>query len=364
LSVGRDVFISQHIGDLETAESYETFQTVIRSLTSLYRTDPAEILCDLHPDYLSTQYAGETGKIRRPVQHHVAHMAACMADNELDGEALGVSWDGAGYGTDGTVWGGEFFHAAEGAFRRIASLRRFRLPGNAAAVREPRRAALGLLFEILGEPLFGLEALPPVASFPVDERGLIGRMIRGGLNAPETSSAGRLFDAVASILGLRQVNRFEGQAAMELEFSLEGFRTDERYPFRVERAGGTIGKSEAPSRLDWEPMVRGILRDVGSGTPCGLISARFHNTLAEMILAMADQSRLEKVVLSGGCFQNLYLLERTVGRLESSGFRPYWHQRVPTNDGGIALGQIAAVNAVQAAAGSDGRPGRRREAAP
>jgi hydrogenase maturation protein HypF len=345
LSVGRDVVVGPHIGDLDTAESHEAFQEGISALTTLYHADPPEVVCDMHPDYWSTRYVESTGKIRRQVQHHVAHVAACMADNGLDGPLLGVAWDGTGFGTDGTVWGGEFILADGGSFTRIASLRRFRLPGNEAAVREPRRAALGVLFETLGESLFQREELPPVHAFSPGDRDLLGRMIRSGWNSPETSSAGRLFDAVASIAGIRQENRFEGQAAMELEFAREGFRTEDGYPFIGCPKAGPSGGSGTPWRLDWRPMVRAIVRDATAGVPVGIISAKFHNTLAELILDVAVRARMERVVLTGGCFQNMVLLERTVGVLERAGFRPYWHRRIPTNDGGIALGQAAAAAA-------------------
>jgi hydrogenase maturation protein HypF len=260
-----------------------------------------------------------------------------MAENELDGPVLGVSWDGTGYGDDGTIWGGEFFMTDAAMFRRVASFRNFQLPGGAAAIREPRRAAGGLLFEIMDDRLFDRDDLSLFQSFGPSERKVLRTMLTRGIHSPRTSSVGRLFDAVASIVGLRQQASFEGQAATELEFAIGGVRTDEGYPFQISNLGFQTGER---LNIDWEPMVSGILDDLKRDVPVGWISARFHNTLAEIIVEVAERLGEERVVLSGGCFQNKYLTERAVHRLESAGFRPYWHQRVPPNDGGIALGQL------------------------
>jgi len=335
------VFISQHIGDLETKEAFAAFLRVAEDLSRLYHTVPEQIAADMHPDYLSTRYAQTLGKPALQVQHHYAHVAACMAENELRGPVLGVSWDGAGYGTDGTIWGGEFLQANETSFVRLARFRHFRLPGAERAVREPRRTALGVLYEILAEQVFDMRDLPPIQSFGENECALLRQMLVRNLNSPVTSSAGRLFDAVASLAGLRQTIRFEGQAAMELEFALPRHPADERYPYRVVETGA----AECAWVADWEPMMRAILDDCRAHVPAGNISARFHNTLAEIILEVAKRAKIERVVLTGGCFQNRYLTERSVRRLEAEGFKPYWHQRVPPNDGGISLGQaFVAVN--------------------
>jgi hydrogenase maturation protein HypF len=259
-----------------------------------------------------------------------------MAENELEPPLLGVSWDGTGYGLDGTVWGGEFFLVTETSCERVAHLRQFRLPGGDHAVKEPRRTALGLLYEMCGEATFSMAELAPVASFSPAELGLLRTMLARSLNSPLTSSVGRLFDAVASLAGLRQQVSFEGQAAMELEFALEGIATAEAYKLPVCPAHESL-------RLDWSPTIEAILADLKRGSPIGQISARFHNALAEAILAVARQIGQPRVVLSGGCFQNRYLTERSVRRLQEEGFRPYWHQRVPPNDGGISLGQAVAA---------------------
>jgi hydrogenase maturation protein HypF len=331
LAVGDQVFISQHIGDLETEAAFAAFRNVSADLQRLYDATPAVIAADEHPDYLSTRYALKTGVPVARVQHHYAHVLSCMAENEIDPPVLGVAWDGTGYGSDGTVWGGEFLRIDDTSFQRVAHLRTFRLPGGEAAVKEPRRAALGMLYEMFGDDVFAMKNLAPISAFTVQELALLKSAMRGKINTPVTSSAGRLFDAVASLLGLRQVAQFEGQAAMELEFALCSPASPGPYPFDVTDV------------VDWAPTIRELLNDASNGLPASAISARFHNTLAEIIVAVARRVGEERIVLTGGCFQNRHLTERTIQRLIETGFRPYWHQRVPPNDGGIALGQILAA---------------------
>jgi hydrogenase maturation protein HypF len=331
---GTRVFLSQHLGDLESAESRQAFERETRSLQALYQIAPTRVVSDLHPDYLSTVYARSSGLPIVSIQHHYAHIASCMAENGLEGPVLGVSWDGTGYGTDGTIWGGEFLATTARGFERVATLRRFRLPGGEQAVREPRRSALGVLYEIFGSRVREHQDLPPVATFSKRDHEVIVRMLERGVNAPRTSSAGRLFDAVSSLLDLRQVSMFEGQAAMELEWSAASHTMDPGYAFSVAPAEGLL-------ELDWEPVIRAILGD--RGQPRGAVAAKFHRALAELIVDIARRHGNPRVVLSGGCFQNRLLLECAVGRLEEEGFVAYWHQRVPPNDGGIALGQIYAA---------------------
>jgi hydrogenase maturation protein HypF len=340
-AVGGEVFISQHVGDLDTRQSFEAFSRVVSDFRKLYEVEPRALACDSHPDYRSTRFAHDSGLPIVQVQHHYAHVLACMAENELDAPALGVAWDGAGYGADGTSWGGEFLLVNEEGFERAAHLRTFRLPGGDRAAREPRRAAAGLLYEIFGDALFRMSALAPVAAFSARELKLLSAALKRGINAPVTSSMGRLFDAVASIAGLRQESRFEGQAAMELEFALEGVETDAAY--EIDLLSPCVRASSHPRLVDWEPLVVGALADLSEGALPSLISAKFHNALAEAVVAVARHVGCERVVLTGGCFQNRYLTERAVARLRAEGFRPYWHQRVPPNDGGIALGQVAAA---------------------
>jgi hydrogenase maturation protein HypF len=376
LSVGNQVFISQHIGDLETEPANAAFRRVIADFEKLYDAKPEIIAADLHPDYLSTKFALERRPLARrdsensrnqragpetgapqivQVQHHIAHVLSCMAENEIEPPALGVSWDGTGYGLDGTIWGGEFFQIADSKVERIAHLRPFRLPGGDKAVREPRRAAIGLLYELFGDAAFEMTHLPPFQDLTAVELSALKGMLRRKLNSPQTSSMGRLFDAVASLINLRQQMRFEGQAAMELEFALDGIETHEAYPLPIadcrlpiENAASAAGKSEIGNRkseriLDWSPMIEAILSDVQNGVAIGRMSAKFHNALAGAVVSVAKKIGEQRVVLSGGCFQNRYLTERTVRRLQAESFQPYWHQRVPPNDGGIALGQVVAA---------------------
>lgn len=334
---GQDVIISQHIGDLETEPAYEAFRLVTDDLKRLYALSPAAIACDVHPDYLSTRYAGETGLPLVSVQHHLAHVLACMAENELDGPVIGVSWDGTGYGLDGTIWGGEFLLVEDEQVTRIAHFRPFPLPGGDKAVKEPRRTALGILYSLYGDRALQRADLAPLKAFTSQELAILRTMLSRNINCPLTTSVGRLFDAAAAIAGLCQRIRFEGQAAMALEFALHGIETDDTYPFPL-----TISSPSAI--LDWSLLVEKVIYDVLQGVPVGMISVKFHNALIDAILAVARHANIEKVVLTGGCFQNRYLTEHAVTRLQAAGFRPYWHQRVPPNDGGIALGQLVAAS--------------------
>jgi len=336
LAVGEQVFISQHIGDMETEQAHAAFCRVIKDFEKLYAVKPAMIAADLHPDYVSAQYARESGRHVIGVQHHLAHVFSCMAENEVAPPVLGVAWDGTGYGSDGTIWGGEFFLVTDEQVQRVAHLRPFHLPGGQKAVKQPHRVALGLLYELYGESVFEMGHLAPLRETPVVEMITLKRMLQRRFNSPATSSVGRLFDAVASIINLRQEVRFEGQAAMELEFALDGMETDEHYDLRP-------AAQNPPLVLDWAPMIGAILADVQRGESAGLISARFHNALVEAAVLVAKKTGVPRVALSGGCFQNHYLTERTVTRLRHEGFQPYWHQRVPANDGGIALGQVMAA---------------------
>ncbi|HUB66916.1 MAG TPA: carbamoyltransferase HypF [Candidatus Methylacidiphilales bacterium] len=334
LNIGTEIFISQHIGDLETSEAHAAFRAVAADLPRLYATTPGLVACDLHPDYLSTKHASQWGVPICLIQHHWAHVVSCMAENEIEGPALGVAWDGAGYGPDGTIWGGEFLLAERESFRRIAHLRPFRLPGGEAAIREPRRAALGLLFVMGGNGMLEQRDLAPFRDFSPIDLALVRRMLEKGFQSPVTSSAGRLFDAVAALTGLRQIAHFEGQAAMALEFAVTP---------GIEASYGFHLKKDELAVIDWEPMVEEIVADVRRQESMGMIAAKFHNALAEMIVAVARRAGEEKVVLTGGCFQNRYLIERSVRCLIESGFKPYWHQRVPANDGGLSLGQAVAA---------------------
>jgi hydrogenase maturation protein HypF len=332
IGFGHEVFISQHIGDLETQQAYDAFRQVAEDLQGLYEEEPQVVACDLHPEYLSTKAARERNAPVVEVQHHYAHVLSCMAENEVEAPILGVCWDGTGFGPDGTLWGGEFLLVDETGFNRVAHFRPFRLPGGEAAIREPRRCALGLLYDLYGEAAFDIE---PYASLPAPLR----QMLRKNINSPLTSGVGRLFDAVASLLGVRQRASFEGQAAMELEYAVKS-GVEEFYPIHVDEI------------VNWRPMIQAMLEDKA---PVGVRAARFHNTLVECLVQVAHRVAQPKVALTGGCFQNKYLTERAARRLQKEGFHPYWHRRVPPNDGGIALGQaVAAGRAFRSTVASKG----------
>jgi hydrogenase maturation protein HypF len=345
---GTEVFLSQHIGDLESAEAMSAFRRAILDFRQLYELPLDTVACDLHPDYLSTKYARELSTSVHTVQHHYAHVAACMAENELEENVLGVSWDGTGYGLDGTIWGGEFLLADETSFRRVATFRSFPLPGGERAIKEPRRAALGLLYEVFGDSLFQRDDLPPLQSFTAAELRTLHQMILKGVNSPVTSSVGRLFDAVASIIGLRQAVAFEGQAAMELEF-LADAETKGAYEYdlvRTPRVSEELASFPSMSdiEINWMRLIRGVLDDIAQGIRPSVIAGKFHQTLCGIILRVAEEIGEPRIVLTGGCFQNRILSEGTIQLLRAKGFRPYWHQRVPPNDGGIALGQVYALS--------------------
>ena len=327
IAVGRDVFLSQHIGDLETLEARQAFERAIADLCRLYSFKPEAVVCDLHPDYASTHWAEKSGLPVIRVQHHQAHVAACAAENNVKGSYLGISWDGTGYGLDGAIWGGEFFRVEGNRYDRVAHLRPFGLPGGDAAVREGWRSAASLLFEcrdnrprLSGERSSPLELLRNMGSRLTKVQSMLER----GINVVPTTSVGRLFDAVASIASLAHHNRFEGQAAMLLENEIGTLRTEEAYPL---------------NSGDWAPLVSGVVQDSRAGVPVSRIAARFHNALVNWIVEVAEHVKEKQIVLSGGVFQNRYLTERAAAGLESRGFAVYTHRQVPPNDGGIALGQ-------------------------
>jgi len=339
LTHGRYAILSQHIGDLENYETLCFYEETLANLKKLFRVDPRVIAYDFHPRYLSTQYALEQRDLQKVgVQHHHAHIASCMAENGLNEKAIGVAFDGTGFGTDGQIWGGEFLIADFKQFERRAQLRYVPLAGGDAAVRQPWRSALGYLRETYGNDL--PNDLPLWKDVPERDYALVQKMLERGINTISTSSCGRLFDAVASILGLRHEINFEGQAAIELEMvAQEG--VGGLYPFQVEYSD--------PWQIDLRPVIESIVREFQQGEAAGAIAARFHNTLAEMIGEVCRELRrrewLNKVCLSGGTFQNMLLLQRTLSALGEHGFEVYMHEKVPCNDGGISLGQAVIANA-------------------
>jgi hydrogenase maturation protein HypF len=327
LTKGRHAILSQHIGDLENYETLVFFEETLANLKKLFRVEPRAVAHDLHPQYLSTKYALEMDLPKVGVQHHHAHIASCMLENGLDGEVLGVAFDGTGYGTDGAIWGGEFLVAGYGGFERRAHLRYVPLAGGDSAVREPWRLALAYLMDTFGPDV-------PFAPAPEARVRFVRQMIVKGVSTISTSSCGRLFDAVASIIGLQQQVNFEGQAAIELEQI--ACDTDGHYGFELE------------PDVDFRPAIESIVREAAAGVPPGLISARFHNTVARAIIEtcrrLRGETKLDRVCLSGGTFQNMRLLKSTVAGLRSTGFEVFLHSRVPPNDGGIALGQAAIAS--------------------
>lgn len=355
-------FVSHHIGDLENAETLASFEEGVEHFKRLFHCRPEVAAYDLHPEYLSTKYAlGLVDKGEFPperlvgVQHHHAHVASCMADNALEGTVIGVALDGTGYGTDGTLWGGEFLIASYERFERACYLLPVPLPGGAAAIRAPYRAALSYAYAALGElepALSLLRADMRNAGLPSADGqagrlsdtdvAVLSRQVRGQLNSPLTSSFGRLFDAVSALLGLRHVISYEGQAAIELEMAADP-REEGAYPFPlVERDGVPV--------LDHRPLIRAVLADRRAGLDIPTVSGRFHNAVAgaivEACLRLRSESGLDRVVLSGGVFQNLLLLARTTAGLRARGFAVFTHHQVPCNDGGLSLGQAMVADAV------------------
>lgn len=342
----RQIFLSQYIGDLKTVATYEHFQQTVKDFQKLYEFQPTQVIGDRHPHYLSTSYAQKLGIPVTLVQHHYAHVLACMVDNGLDlnEPVLGVAWDGTGYGLDGTIWGGEFLSITDTGFERVAYLKTFSLPGSERAIQEPKRIAIALLYKIYGDRFFNnienFAYLPSVKAFDTQEVNTLRLMLDKNINAPITSSMGRLFDGVAALLGIRQQISYEGQAAIELEYAIADEQTNSRYDFELTKSSDNVTK---PIIIDWEIIIQQILTDLTCQKATAEISAKFHNTLVEIIVAVAKQIGRKQIVLTGGCWQNKYLTEKAIARLKEEDFTPYWHHRLPGNDDGIAVGQIIAA---------------------
>jgi len=341
LARGRHAFISHHIGDLENAETLRSFTEGIEHFRRLFDVDPQVVAHDLHPEYLSTKYAIEMeGVDLAGVQHHHAHIASCLADNGADGPVIGVAFDGTGYGTDGTIWGGEFLVADLAGFERAGHLAPVPMPGGAAAIRQPWRMAAAYLD---GGPQSAGGPDPDhldVRRRHAERWPTIVAMARKGVNSPLTSSAGRLFDAAAAILGVRDAINYEGQAAVELEQLADPGETG-AYPAGIETGPPFLARGG--------DLLHGVVDDLAAGTAAEVIAARFHHGVAALIeagcLLTRDRSGLDTVALSGGVFQNQLLLRGAVSRLKARGFRVLVHSRIPCNDGGISLGQVVIAAA-------------------
>jgi len=354
LTRDRYAFLSQHIGDLENLETWDHYLATIDLYRRLFHIEPRAVAVDMHPRYMATRYGldlARSGLRAIPVQHHHAHLAACLADRLVDGAVIGVILDGTGYGLDGRIWGGEFLVGDGRGFQRAAHLQYLPLPGGDQAIRKPYRLALAYLLALLGD-----RPLPPaLARAPEQERRIIATMVARGLNTPLTSSMGRLFDALSALLGVCAEATYEAQAAIELEMLAQGGDLDAPpYPFALEVADGVEGWGQVEPlvartlELRLAPLFGQVLDNLDSGVAASQIAARFHLTVAQMIAEVCadlrSQTGLERVVLSGGCFQNRLLLSLALARLEAKGFQVITHSQVPCNDGGIALGQAVVAH--------------------
>jgi hydrogenase maturation protein HypF len=350
LAKERHVFLSHHIGDMENYETLRSFREGVEHLCRLFDVSPELVAYDLHPEYLPTKYARQLEEAGLPavgVQHHHAHVASCLADNERPGEerVIGVALDGTGYGTDGAIWGGEFFEGSvQGGFERRGHLQYAPLPGGSAAIRQPWRMAIAQLVVLYGEEETSKLPLSLVRRAGERNTRLVARLVEHRLNTPPTSSAGRLFDAVAALVGVPGTQRstYEGQAAVELELAASNLAS-QGYPFRLRPEGeGWI--------VETREIISGVVEDLLTGRAKGEISSRFHRTMAEVVVAGCERIRVDRgttaVALSGGTFQNMLLLNQVVRFLEEKGFEIYRHRRVPANDGGLALGQAILADKI------------------
>jgi hydrogenase maturation protein HypF len=340
LTRGQYAFMSHHIGDLENLETLTSFEEGIEHFKRLFYIEPKAVAYDLHPDYLSTQYAFSIPDIPKiGVQHHHAHIVSAMAENGIEEDVIGIALDGTGFGLDGTIWGGEFIKANLRDFDRLAHLKKVPMPGGSMAIKEPWRMAMVYLSEAFGDETTKLK-IDLIRRIDPQKWDVLKRAIEKKINTPLTSSMGRLFDAISSLLSIRDEVHYEGQAAIELEM-IADHGVKEKYPFH-------IYKDEKPMVVDSQEMIRGIVRDLIDGAPASKISGKFHRTIAGFIIETCESIRskeeLNQVVLSGGVFQNIFLLSLVTEGLKKSGFDVYTHHLVPPNDGGVSLGQAVIAH--------------------
>jgi hydrogenase maturation protein HypF len=342
-------FISQHIGDMENEETLEHFENTIELYKKLFRVTPEIVAYDMHPEYLATKYARQVGSALGltmvPVQHHHAHIASCLAENRAKGPVIGVAFDGTGFGSDGNIWGGEFLLADYRSFQRAGHLEYVPLPGGSAAIKKPCRMALSFLYTLLGFD-FSLEGLP-LSGLGPQETEIVKQQLKRGLNSPLASSAGRLFDAVSALAGVRGEIDYEAQAAIELEMLAPdepGDSEEKPYAFSI-----TLDRGVRVVRL--AELISSVVRDVRARIPVSVISLRFHQTMAQIISdmsqAIARETGITRVALSGGVFQNRLLLKLATAALKKAGLTVLSHRLVPCNDGGISLGQAVISNFAQ-----------------
>ncbi len=338
LTRGTSALLSQHLGDLANVAAIDHYRAMVEHFRAFFQVTPEIIAHDLHPDYHSTRFALALDGRKVAVQHHHAHIAACMAEHRLDGPVLGVSFDGTGFGADGTIWGGEFLIAEYHDFRRAGFLAQIPLPGGEASIHRPGRLALAYLIGAFGPIEAGCIAGEFLPTLSDQEIAAVAMQVDLGLNSPLTSSMGRLFDAVSALIGVCTDVRYEGQAAMELE-ALAGASGD-AYPYEIARVGDAL-------QIDWRPLFVALVDDLRRRVPASTISHRFHATVADMVASVCTELRretgLDRVVLSGGVFQNALLTDLSVRRLTLAGFSVYRHSLVPCNDGGLSLGQAVVA---------------------
>jgi hydrogenase maturation protein HypF len=345
--------LSHHLGDLVHYAAFRVFEQDNLLYQQLFAIEPVQIAHDLHPDYASTSYAWNRAQLRnsslqeRPfltaVQHHHAHIASCMSEHSLTERVIGATFDGTGYGTDRSIWGAAFLVGDYREFRRAGHLRYVAMPGGDQAIREPWRMAVAHLRDAGSSSNDFANRLPPAAIRTIET------MLEKGIRTPMTSSAGRLFDAVAALTGVRQRVSYEGQSAIEMEWLATGVPDTGSYPFELEVVPGAE-PSQAKLVADTRPLIRAVVLDAARGTPAAIVSRRFHTTMVELIASVCDHIRgstqLGAVVLSGGVFMNALLSSAADSRLQSDGFRVYRHRLVPPNDGGLSLGQLAVAAAL------------------
>ena len=341
LTKGNQAFLSQHIGDLENLATYDFFKLTIRHMQRILDINPEIIAFDLHPDYLSTRYAEELQNINKiQVQHHHAHIVSAMAENRIDDPVIGLSFDGTGYGTDGAIWGGEILVADIEKFYRAAHFAYVPMPGSTAAIKEPWRMAVSYLYDAFGDKFWDLD-LPLLKEMDTIKVKIMVDMVNKKINSPLTSSLGRLFDGIAAITGIRYKVDFEGQAAMELEM-LAADKVADIYDYEWITTEG--------HKILTRPIIQGVVNDMVNGIHPSVISRKFHQTLIQMFsdlcAVIRKESGLNRVVLSGGVFQNSLLLTGLIKALEEKNFQVFTHSKVPANDGGISLGQAMVAAAV------------------